>query len=672
MFLIFQILLFLSSNFRGFASTEIENWTKTKTFSFIEDLEVTPWGLLAGEKDTRLWNFPFNGIYISRDFGQTWSEFALKDRGITSIYYKDKNLYATTYYQVGGTNGLFISADGGKTWIQYGPKVSTHRVAVDRGIILLGTYSHGLWISYDNGGTWIQRIGEGFTGPQVYAILIKDGHALVSLQNKTLISNGNFESWQEVPQLQNRQIKNLAKINDHIFAGTSNSDGMWYSPNNANTWLKNAAWGNKPVDYVGTFKNTIYAASNGLIYKSYDLGTTWLETNFDNINNKVTSIVGFVGNISNVVASVTSRGIFVSPYIQDPTNPEPFLEIPWNYINEKELIQKVYSFFDHELPLLGYSSFIEPSEIKDSTLNFLGIKDKIPNLYYSNHDGIDFALPFGTNILAAADGQATYNFDKNGLGHYITIEHPNGYRTVYAHLQPHELITNVIGTSTPISRGEVLGRVGMSGNTTGPHLHFAVQKTGVKSPDNRVDPFGWVAKDSNDPWFGYTWTDNNGNHSGSQSHNLWAGENIMQKDINVNVTADMSAVTDNNVSLAITPYSIPKKETYFNKLFYIEGTSNLIELVNLLGEKVRTLDETIKVSLDLSSIDLTEINTKWLKIYFFDEVGLTWIPLISKFDQESSVLETEIDHLSWFAVFGINPNAWQKNLKIEGGQFSIE
>ena len=88
------------------------------------------------------------------------------------------------------------------------------------------------------------------------------------------------------------------------------------------------------------------------------------------------------------------------------------------------------------------------------------------------HRGLDMAIDAWEPILAAADGLVTFvgGDPASGLGWYIEIEHPNGWRTVYAHLSDFAVYQGQL-----VKRGEVIGYNGTTGESTGPHLHFEVR-----------------------------------------------------------------------------------------------------------------------------------------------------------------------------------------------------
>ena len=98
------------------------------------------------------------------------------------------------------------------------------------------------------------------------------------------------------------------------------------------------------------------------------------------------------------------------------------------------------------------------------------------------HKGVDLAAPMNTPIMAAADGKIDLLGRKGGYGKYISIVHSNGWKTAYAHMNGYRKDLKV---GSYVKRGEVIGYVGSTGRSTGPHLHFEVVKN-----KNVVSPFG--------------------------------------------------------------------------------------------------------------------------------------------------------------------------------------
>jgi murein DD-endopeptidase MepM/ murein hydrolase activator NlpD len=95
--------------------------------------------------------------------------------------------------------------------------------------------------------------------------------------------------------------------------------------------------------------------------------------------------------------------------------------------------------------------------------------------YDKGHKGIDFGAPRGTPILAAGDGVVKLAGPRGTFGNYIRIEHAAGYETAYAHLQG---FAKGLKSGKRVRQGEVIGYVGTTGRSTGPHLHYEVLKSG--------------------------------------------------------------------------------------------------------------------------------------------------------------------------------------------------
>jgi len=103
------------------------------------------------------------------------------------------------------------------------------------------------------------------------------------------------------------------------------------------------------------------------------------------------------------------------------------------------------------------------------------------------HKGVDIAAPKGTIVYAAADGKvldavAEYN-PKKGIGKYITLRHINGFTTCYGQLD--EIL---VQKGQIVKRGQVIAKVGSTGASTSPHLHFEVlENEKAVNPENLID-----------------------------------------------------------------------------------------------------------------------------------------------------------------------------------------
>lgn len=92
------------------------------------------------------------------------------------------------------------------------------------------------------------------------------------------------------------------------------------------------------------------------------------------------------------------------------------------------------------------------------------------------HEGVDFTASTGTPIYATASGVVKYSgYKHNGYGRHVIIEHGYGYKTLYGHMSS---INVSIGKK--VKRGEIIGRVGSTGKSTAPHLHYEVVKNNKK------------------------------------------------------------------------------------------------------------------------------------------------------------------------------------------------
>jgi murein DD-endopeptidase MepM/ murein hydrolase activator NlpD len=100
---------------------------------------------------------------------------------------------------------------------------------------------------------------------------------------------------------------------------------------------------------------------------------------------------------------------------------------------------------------------------------------------YRPHHGVDYGAPVGTSVQATGDGTVTQAGWNGGAGRMIKLRHSNGYETMYLHLSR---INVRVGAR--VRTGEVIGAVGSSGESTGPHLDYRIIHRG-----NYVNPLGW-------------------------------------------------------------------------------------------------------------------------------------------------------------------------------------
>ncbi len=93
---------------------------------------------------------------------------------------------------------------------------------------------------------------------------------------------------------------------------------------------------------------------------------------------------------------------------------------------------------------------------------------------FYRHQGIDIKAKEGTPVLAVQKGTVIFAGPLKDYGLLVCIEHPGNWETRYAHLS-----SIAIKTNKKVKKGQIIGRVGATGNATGPHLHFELRKNGT-------------------------------------------------------------------------------------------------------------------------------------------------------------------------------------------------
>ena len=130
---------------------------------------------------------------------------------------------------------------------------------------------------------------------------------------------------------------------------------------------------------------------------------------------------------------------------------------------------------------------IQPIENSDLTNTAAGFGYRIHPIHRTKkfHDGMDFAAPMGTPVRATGDGTVVETHKNGPQGFRVIIDHGYGYKTVYAHLEAFS-----VKKGQKVTRGETIGKVGSTGMSTAPHLHYEVHKNGKP-----VDPINYYFND---------------------------------------------------------------------------------------------------------------------------------------------------------------------------------
>lgn len=153
-----------------------------------------------------------------------------------------------------------------------------------------------------------------------------------------------------------------------------------------------------------------------------------------------------------------------------------------NLSNRMQVQNKSYAEVDELLKdkekLLSHTPAIQPVSNKELTRIASGFGYRIDPIYKTTkmHAGIDFTAPQGTPIYATADGTVRVAGNTaNGYGNHVVINHGYGYETLYGHM-----VRVKARSGQAVKRGEIIGWVGSTGKSTGPHCHYEVHKTGNK------------------------------------------------------------------------------------------------------------------------------------------------------------------------------------------------
>lgn len=148
---------------------------------------------------------------------------------------------------------------------------------------------------------------------------------------------------------------------------------------------------------------------------------------------------------------------------------------------QKESYKEIDGLINNKEQLLSHTPAIQPVSNKDLSRIASGFGHRIDPVYKTvkMHAGLDFAAPQGTPIYATADGTVKIAGNQgNGYGNHVVINHGYGYQTLYGHM-----VRVKARPGQVVKRGEVIGWVGSTGKSTGPHCHYEVHKN-----DRRIDP----------------------------------------------------------------------------------------------------------------------------------------------------------------------------------------
>ena len=143
---------------------------------------------------------------------------------------------------------------------------------------------------------------------------------------------------------------------------------------------------------------------------------------------------------------------------------------------QNKSFDEINTFIKNKQVLLACTPAIQPVSNKDLNRIASGFGYRIDPVYKTvkMHAGLDFAAPQGTPIYATANGTVvTGGNTGNGYGNHVVINHGYGYETLYGHM-----VRVKVRSGQKVKRGEIIGWVGSTGKSTGPHCHYEVHKNG--------------------------------------------------------------------------------------------------------------------------------------------------------------------------------------------------
>lgn len=159
------------------------------------------------------------------------------------------------------------------------------------------------------------------------------------------------------------------------------------------------------------------------------------------------------------------------------------------YIQSKSY-DEITELITNKEVMLASIPAIQPVSNKDLTRFASGYGYRIHPIYKTRkmHFGVDFTTPTGTDIYCTGNGVVSkVKRSRRGFGNHVIVDHGFGYETLYAHMSEID-----VREGQKVNRGDIVGKVGNTGTSTAPHLHYEVHKDG-----KRINPINFFYNDLN-------------------------------------------------------------------------------------------------------------------------------------------------------------------------------
>ncbi|GEQ84716.1 peptidase M23 [Patiriisocius marinistellae] len=237
----------------------------------------------------------------------------------------------------------------------------------------------------------------------------------------------------------------------------------------------------KPIKYIEREASGIIESSLSLTMEENNLSPAMTE--------RLANIYAWTVNFFKLQKGDRFKVVYTEKYIND-TIPAGIDKIKAAYFEHKGVPLYAFGYMNDSLPVLDFydekaenlrRAFLK-APVKFSRISSkYNLKRRIKFYGYKlrPHKGTDFAASIGTPILATADGTVTKSERRGGNGNYVKIKHNSTYDTQYLHMKSRN-----VRVGDFVRQGDVIGWVGMTGNTGGPHVCYRFWKNG-----KQVDPF---------------------------------------------------------------------------------------------------------------------------------------------------------------------------------------
>lgn len=159
--------------------------------------------------------------------------------------------------------------------------------------------------------------------------------------------------------------------------------------------------------------------------------------------------------------------------------------------SQEKSYQQLTKLISQRSDLVNSIPAIMPVANKDLKRMASGFGYRLDPFYhtFTFHGGMDFTAETGTEVYATGDGRVVKRkTDAWGYGNHLIVNHGHGYTTVYAHLSRF-----AVANGTKVKRGQLIGYVGSTGRSTGPHLHYEVRRN-----NNPLNPAFFYRNDLSD------------------------------------------------------------------------------------------------------------------------------------------------------------------------------